>query len=151
MRGGMRKARGGEHHGRGGSGRQGASNQGNGGCGYGRAGGGELLADESLGGARRPLPRRFLTCVFTTTALRGTFVWGGRGVVSPPGPSPIGILLYFNSTYDISAAEVRPRNDGKQWTGYEFRGVVSTFARRSFCLHINAARLALENARDLAA
>ena len=66
---------------------------------------------------RAPLPHRFLTWVFTTLASWGLFVWGGGGVVSPSGQPPIGILLYFNSTYDISAAEVRPRIDGNHWTG----------------------------------
>ena len=47
------------------------------------AGGGELLAVELLGGARPPFPHRFLTCVSTTVASWGVFVWGGRGVVSP--------------------------------------------------------------------
>ena len=106
---------------------------------------------ELFGGARPPFPHRFLTCVLTALAALGMFVWGGGGVVSSRGQSPIGILLYFNSTYDISAGEVRALIGGNHWTGYEFRGVVSKTAWRSFCLRINAARLALENAEDSAA
>ena len=100
---------------------------------------------------RAPLPHRFLTWVFTTLASWGLFVRGGGGVVSPSGQPPIGILLYFNSTYDISAAEVRTKNNGNHWTGYEFRGVVSKLAWRSLRAHLSAARFALENAADSAA
>ena len=75
--------------------------------------------------------------------------WSRRSFL--PGPAPIGILLYFNSTYDISAAEVRPRNHEDRWTGYGFRGVVSEMARRSLRAQISAARFALENAADSAA
>ena len=89
--------------------------------------------------------------MFATVATWGMFVWGGRGVVSSLAHPPIGILLYFNSTYDISAAEARPWNHGKHWTGHEFRGVVSKIVWRSCCLHVNAARLALENAGEWAA
>ena len=70
--------------------------------------GGEVLVIELFGGARPPFPHRFLTCVLTALAALGMFVWGGGGVVSSRGQSPVGIILYFNSTYAISAAEVRP-------------------------------------------
>ena len=66
---------------------------------------------------RPPAPCRFLTCMSHGV--------GPSWSNFPAGISPIGIVLYFNSTKEMFATVSETQFHGNHWMGIEKRGVIS--------------------------